>query len=150
MVCELNDITAALNIYVIKGCHQLGTEPNRGCFSPVFIFIFRKWAGLSPILEGYRVLVTCLVVKGPLSQELGGTWGCQHTYDSRESSRLFFFFLASKIAKSPRNKCPFPESRAVTEAFSLLGGQLRGRKLQKWPPLYQGVFCRTLILGLTC
>lgn len=49
MACELNDITAALNIYVIKGCHQLWTEPNRGCFSPVLIFlgfVFRKWADM--------------------------------------------------------------------------------------------------------
>lgn len=57
MACELNDITAALNIYVIKGCHQLGTEPNHGCFSPVFIFlgfIFRKWADLSSYSRGIQ------------------------------------------------------------------------------------------------
>lgn len=49
VACELNDITVALNIYVIKGCHQLWTEPSHGCFSPVLIFlgfILRKWAGL--------------------------------------------------------------------------------------------------------
>lgn len=57
VACELNDITAALNIYVKKGCHQLGTEPNRGCFSPVFIFlgvIFRKWAGVSSYIRGMQ------------------------------------------------------------------------------------------------
>lgn len=55
VACELNDITAALNIYVIKGCHQLRMEPNRGCFSLVFIFlgfIFRKWAGIFSYIRG--------------------------------------------------------------------------------------------------
>lgn len=35
---------------------------------------------VSPTLEGYRVLVNCLVGKGPLSQELGGGKGYPHTY----------------------------------------------------------------------
>ena len=55
LACELNDITVALNIYVIKGCRRLGMEPKRGCFSPVFIFlgvIFRKWAGTSSYIRG--------------------------------------------------------------------------------------------------
>lgn len=57
VACELNDITVALNIYVIKGCHQLGMEPNCGCFSLVFIFlgvIFRKWAGISSYIRGMQ------------------------------------------------------------------------------------------------
>lgn len=79
VACELNDVTAALNIYVIKGCHQLGTEPSRSCFSPVFIFIFRKWAGLFSYIRGMQGTSNCLVGKGPLSQELGGARGHPHT-----------------------------------------------------------------------
>lgn len=76
VACELNDITAALNIYVIKGCHQLGTEPSGACFSPVFIFIFRKWAGLFSYIRGMQGTSHLPVGRGPLSQELGGTgWG---------------------------------------------------------------------------
>lgn len=55
LACELNDITVALNIYVIKGCRRLGMEPKCGCFSPVFIFlgvIFRKWAGMPSYMRG--------------------------------------------------------------------------------------------------
>lgn len=85
MAYELNDVTAALNIYVIKGCHQPWTGPNRGCFSPVLIFlglIFRKWAG-RPFLRHERdtehQLPACLVGEGPLGQGMGETRGWAHT-----------------------------------------------------------------------
>lgn len=73
VACELNDVTAALNIYVIKGCHQLGTEPSRGCFSPAFIFIFRKWAGLFSYTRGIQGTSEPPCGKGPL--EPGIRWG---------------------------------------------------------------------------
>lgn len=73
VACELNDVTAALNIYVIKGCHQLGMEPNRGCFSPVFIFIFRKWAGRFSYIRGIQGTSKLPCVKGSL--EPGIRWG---------------------------------------------------------------------------
>lgn len=69
MACELNDITAALNIYVIKGCHQPWTEPNRACFSLVLIFlgfIFRKWAGLASYMRGTQDASHLLCGRGSL------------------------------------------------------------------------------------
>lgn len=73
MACELNDVTVALNIYVIKGCHQLRMEPNRGCFSLVFVFIFRKWAGLFSYIRGIQGTSHLLCGIGPL--ESGVRWG---------------------------------------------------------------------------
>lgn len=87
MACELNDVTAALNIYVIKGCHQLGTEPNRGCFSPVFIFIFRKWAGLFSYIRGIQGTSKLPCGKGSLEPGIRWGWGHPHHDDSWESSR---------------------------------------------------------------
>lgn len=81
VACELNDVTAALNIYVIKGRHQLG---GRSPTAVVFLRFSSSYSesgqAVSPALEGYRVLVNGLVRKGPLSQELGGGRGYPHTY----------------------------------------------------------------------
>lgn len=74
VACELNDVTAALNIYVIKGRHQLGGQsPTLVVFSPVFIFIFRKWAGCFSYIRGIQGTSKLPCGKGSL--EPGIRWG---------------------------------------------------------------------------
>lgn len=116
VACELNDITVALNIYVIKGCHQLGTEPKRGCFSPVFIFLgvmFREGAGVSSYIRGIQG--TSHLPCGRESLRPGHGWDPGWCTDS-----CFLEKLPAPMSGQPPDldspccKWPFPESGAMT------------------------------------
>lgn len=156
MACELNDITAALNIYVIKGCHQLGTEPNCGCFSPVFLFlgfIFRKWAGLSSYIRGTQD--TNHLPYGRRLLRPGRGWGLEVcTYscfleklptplqvEPRDLERPLAKSAPNlRLGQWQRSRLPHGKSSGATEG---VGSPLRQLK---WYPVYQDIFCSILTL----
>lgn len=111
VACEQNDITAALNIYVIKGCHQLWTEPSCGCFSPSLVliflgFIFRKWAGLSSYMRGTQGTSRQSCGRGSLRPRLGWGLGCAHAHAPWRSSSLLCERAGPRPGKVPGESAP--------------------------------------------
>lgn len=158
VACEQNDITAALNIYAIKGCHQLRTQLRRFFSFPVLIFLgcgFRKWAGLSSYRRRLGAAASCLLCRGrgSLRQSVGRAWGehtlelpgevphspgSRETLDLEESPRTV---PGSRAGERPER----PPSPRALPLRSLPRELLKGQEAPRpWHSVHQDVFCRVL------